>query len=78
MYDELQSYNQEPLSWKDAEILQSPEPLKLFQNTVVPKKFSPENIIDLTSTLKSGNCYLVYRILLIRFGSSLLAIGQVY
>ena len=70
---ELQSYNQEPLSWKDAEILQSPEPLKLFQNTVVPKKVSPENIIDLTSTLKSGHCYRVCRILLIRFGSSMLA-----
>ena len=66
---ELQSYNQEPLSWKDAEILPSPEPLTLFQNTV-----SPENIIDLTSTLKSGLCNLFHRILLIWY----LVVGQVF
>ncbi len=48
---ELQNYNKEPLSWKN-EILPSPE--YLYQNTVDPKNVSPENIIDLTSTLKSG------------------------
>ena len=57
---ELQNYKHESLSWKN-EILPSPQPLKLYQKNNDPINVSPENIIDLTSTLKSGVvCFLSY------------------
>ena len=55
---QLQNYKQDPLSWTN-EILPSPEPLKSYQNIVDSNNVPIENIIDLTSTLKSGICLLI-------------------